>query len=135
LVRIKEDRFVDAVAFLRMGINDIKGDPFQSEAGRFLARTSVRDGAMSKLSAIFRLGAEIRGNSLGRSPFITKKGHLVLASEHVQPGDVVALIRGAQVPFILRRQSSGQYQVIGEAYVDGIMDGEAMESSKCHAVD
>ena len=69
---------------------------------------------------------------MGQLPFITRKGHLVLGPEYVKRGDfvaLIALIKGTQVLFTLRRQCIGQYQLIGEAYVDG-MDGEAMENSK-----
>ena len=52
-----------------------------------------------------------------------------MTSEHVICGDVVALIKGSQVPFVLRRRTSGTYQLISEAYVDGIMDGEAAACS------
>lgn len=56
---------------------------------------------------------------------MTKKGHLGLSTKHVQSGDSVVVIEGAQVPFILRAQSDGRYRLICEAYVDGIMHGEA----------
>ncbi len=44
----------------------------------------------------------------------------------MKAGDVVCLLRGGDVPFVLRRLSSGNgcYQLIGEAYVHGIMQGE-----------
>lgn len=35
-------------------------------------------------------------------------------------------LRGARVPFILRRMSDDRYQIIGEAYVHGLMYGEAV---------
>lgn len=59
---------------------------------------------------------------------------MVLSSEYAKQGDFVAVIGGAQVPFILRYRSGGQYQLISEAYVDGIMDGEAMENSKFDSI-
>jgi hypothetical protein len=64
----------------------------------------------------------------GRRPFITEKGRLGLGPSMMQAGDIVAVILGAEVPFILRRRKEdGRYEVIGEAYVDGIMDGEVMD--------
>ncbi|KAH9216665.1 hypothetical protein DL95DRAFT_424437 [Leptodontidium sp. 2 PMI_412] len=66
-----------------------------------------------------QLGSEIIRKSLGRLPFITRKGHLVLSSEYVKQGDVVALIKGSQVPFILRRESDGH-----------IINEEAIKNSK-----
>ena len=83
-----------------------------------------------RTAADTRLSSEIIGKSLGRLPFVTRKGRLVLSSKHVKPGDVIALIKGTQVPFILRCRTGGAYQLVSEAYVDGIMDGEAAENSK-----
>jgi hypothetical protein len=42
------------------------------------------------------------------------------------PGDKVVVLFGAELPFILRQDKDGHYQVIGEAYVHGVMDGEVM---------
>ncbi|RFU25792.1 hypothetical protein B7463_g10560, partial [Scytalidium lignicola] len=78
---------------------------------------------------IMGLSSEIMGKSLGRLPFISKKGYLILGSEHIKRGDVIALIKSAQVPFILRWQSVGAYRLVSEAYVDGVMDGEAAEKA------
>ncbi|KAF2736267.1 hypothetical protein EJ04DRAFT_490318 [Polyplosphaeria fusca] len=67
--------------------------------------------------------------SAKRAPFVTEKGHLGLSSWHAKPGDIVALIHGAQVPFILRHHRNGKYRIVSEAYVDGIMDGEAAQNA------
>ena len=131
LVRVGDDRFLDAVILLKNGNKHIIGNYIKRELwqlskdeGRLNNRTGIRS----------RLDSEIIGKSLGRLPFITRKGHLVLSSEYVERGDFVALIKGTQVPFILRRQIDGQYQLIGEAYVDGIMDGEAMGNSEVYEI-
>jgi hypothetical protein len=58
------------------------------------------------------------------------KGRLGLTSQCVRQGDVVAVVGGAQVPFILRRCDSRKYKIVSESYVDGIMDGEVAASSK-----
>jgi hypothetical protein len=43
-------------------------------------------------------------------------------------GDVVFLVRGAEVPFVLRPvgevEGRKRYQLVGEAYIHGVMDGE-----------
>jgi len=59
----------------------------------------------------------------------TSKGHIGLAGEACRAGDVVSILFGAGVPFILRRAGQ-EFVLIGEAYVHGIMDGEAMEDFK-----
>lgn len=135
LTRVGESRFHDAVCLLQSGARHVKQSYIKSEIEKYLDDNGIRDMSMDSIGANQRLGSEIMGRSLRRLPCVTNKGHLVLSSEHVNQGDVIALIRGAQIPFILRHQSSGKYQIISEAYVDGIMDGEAMKLSKCQAVE
>jgi hypothetical protein len=62
-----------------------------------------------------------------KRPFVTAKGHLGLGPAGLQEDDLIVVILGAEVPFILRETRPGEYILIGEAYVDGIMDGEVME--------
>jgi hypothetical protein len=52
-----------------------------------------------------------------------------LIPAHAQEGDVVAVLTGGHVPIILRPRD-GYYTVVGDAYVQGIMDGEAMPASE-----
>jgi hypothetical protein len=61
-----------------------------------------------------------------RKLFVTTKGYLGIGEDHSRPGDIVAILMGGQLPFILRK-SGGYHALIGEAYVDGFVDGEAME--------
>jgi Heterokaryon incompatibility protein (HET) len=61
-----------------------------------------------------------------RRLFYSKKGYFGLGPAVMQPGDIVCVLFGAQVPFILRRKDS-RYQLVGESYVHGIMHGEAIK--------
>jgi hypothetical protein len=36
----------------------------------------------------------------------------------------VVVLQGAVIPFVVRPAEQGRYQLLGEAYSDGIMDGE-----------
>ncbi|KAF2447731.1 hypothetical protein P171DRAFT_354406, partial [Karstenula rhodostoma CBS 690.94] len=63
----------------------------------------------------------------GRRLFITSGGHLGLSPKDMQSNDVVIVASGAEVPFILREASEGGYKLVGEAYVDGVMDGEVLD--------
>lgn len=65
--------------------------------------------------------------NIGRRAFITSNGHLGIGPAILEEGDVVVIICGTEVPMLLRRCGGGVYKLIGEAYIDGIMDGEAME--------
>jgi hypothetical protein len=64
-----------------------------------------------------------------RRLFLTEKGYLGIASKSVRPGHVIAVLPGAQVPFVLRKYDpaaeGSAWQLVGEAYVHGIMAGEA----------
>ena len=41
-------------------------------------------------------------------------------------GDCVCVLLGGDTPFVLRPKGGGEWQLVAEAYVHGIMDGEAM---------
>jgi hypothetical protein len=50
-----------------------------------------------------------------------------LAPESAKDGDLVCVILGASVPFILRERNNNVFQLVGEPYVHGYMDGEAFD--------
>jgi hypothetical protein len=70
----------------------------------------------------------------GRKFFSTGRGMLGIGPNRTQGGDLIMIFCGAKTPFIVRRlQPTGNgprsYQIIGEAYVHGIMEGEASRDS------
>jgi hypothetical protein len=68
----------------------------------------------------------VLGPTRGRVMFVTSTGWLGLAPHGTREGDVVFVAIGADVPYVLRACEDG-YELVGECYVQGIMDGEAME--------
>jgi hypothetical protein len=65
-----------------------------------------------------------------RRMFVTEGGMLGVAPPGVQQGDEVWLLRGARVPFILRRKEVGSENdltLVGEAYLHGAMNGEMVD--------
>jgi hypothetical protein len=55
---------------------------------------------------------------------------LGLAPMDAKPGDIIALLEGGPVPYILRPmigKEAGCYELIGDAYVHGLMDGEGWQ--------
>lgn len=52
-----------------------------------------------------------------------------LAVNGTEVGDVLAVFYGAEYPVILREQSNGEHRIIGDCYLDQLMDGEAIDSS------
>lgn len=62
-----------------------------------------------------------------RALFVTKKGYIGLAPWNAAPGDGVVVLKGGKTPFLLRLAPViGRYTLVGEAFVYGIMGGEAM---------
>lgn len=58
-----------------------------------------------------------------------------LGPDHAQKGDIVAIFHGGYVPFVLRPvplskdRRMGCYEIVGQAYMYGMMDGEFMWTS------
>jgi hypothetical protein len=72
--------------------------------------------------------ASVRVSTGMRRLFISRDEEwLGLAPSNANVGDVIALLEGGSVPYILRlsETEAGCYKLIGDAYVHGIMDGEA----------
>jgi hypothetical protein len=56
---------------------------------------------------------------------VTEDGWMGLMPAMTREGDVVCVLRGCEVPLILRDNGGGsRWSSVGEAYVHGIMDGE-----------
>ncbi|KAF1838118.1 hypothetical protein BDW02DRAFT_52709 [Decorospora gaudefroyi] len=67
-------------------------------------------------------GVGIRGRRL----ITTHTGWLGLAPAEADVDDVVAILFGCNYPVVLRPCAEG-YRYIGECYIDGLMDGEAID--------
>jgi hypothetical protein len=64
--------------------------------------------------------------ALGRSFIELDNGYIGMTSAVAEEDDRVCVILGCPLPMILRPNSSGRYQVVGPAYVHGLMDAEAV---------
>ncbi|KAI3340008.1 heterokaryon incompatibility protein-domain-containing protein [Ustulina deusta] len=58
-----------------------------------------------------------------------------LAPQGCKVSDLVCILLGCSVPVILSRDRGSLYKIVGEAYVHGMMDGEAMEMVPLNEVD
>ncbi|KAK5659301.1 hypothetical protein OQA88_1394 [Cercophora sp. LCS_1] len=61
-----------------------------------------------------------------RRMVLTKDKRLAVAPLSSQTGDEVWILGGSAVPVILRKVSEGCYKLLGQAYVHGVMHGEAV---------
>lgn len=69
--------------------------------------------------------ASFQQATTNRRFFITREGYMGLGPRNIEPGDVVCILLGAQVPFVLRAVDDG-YMLLGECYCHGIMNGESV---------
>lgn len=69
---------------------------------------------------------------LGRRLFLSVDGYLGLGPAVIQNGDVVAYLDGAEVPFVLRPLPTGDFTLVGETYVYGLMDRDLPQSRFPH---
>jgi hypothetical protein len=99
--------------------------------GLYLRKSSERtDGGLLTGFDIFGfLGVE--DNLYNKCFFVTSTGVPAIGPRNSRVGDFVAVLAGANMPFVLRKAASAEhensYYVVGACYVDGIMDGQAVE--------
>ncbi|MCJ1254829.1 hypothetical protein MMC24_002645 [Lignoscripta atroalba] len=64
-------------------------------------------------------------NSREKRFFVTEKGRMGTGMKSMEYGDLVCILSGGRVPYLVRK--SGQhYRFVGEAYVHGLMHGEGL---------
>jgi hypothetical protein len=60
-----------------------------------------------------------------RKLLVTSRGYIGMAPCRARLGDVVAILFGCSIPLVLRRTGAREaWKVVGEAYVDGFLNGE-----------
>lgn len=64
-----------------------------------------------------------------RRMFATEKGYLGMGTKSIEKDDEVWLLKGASIPMMLRRIDNGHYTLIGEAYVCGVDEKEALDEA------
>ncbi|WPV30485.1 Heterokaryon incompatibility protein 6, OR allele [Fulvia fulva] len=70
---------------------------------------------------------------VGRCFFVTNGGLMGIGPENLVEGDRVAILYGGRVPFVMSTRGSlgrGEYRLLGECYVDGVMQGQGMRKHK-----
>ena len=64
----------------------------------------------------------------GRTFCITKKGHVGMVTGFMTTGDEIIVPYGCRTPIVIRREGRHkEYRLIGDVYIDGFMDGLAIE--------
>ncbi|KAF7529461.1 hypothetical protein G7054_g9835 [Neopestalotiopsis clavispora] len=58
---------------------------------------------------------------------ITQTGRMVLVPQHTVEGDLIVLVQGCRLPYVFRScggDQEGMYRVVGEAFVEDMMNGD-----------
>ncbi len=87
----------------------------------------VRTAAVPGSAEAWREAAHMacRGRRFG----VTKRGYWVLGPGALAEGDIVCVLLGGKTPFCLRHYER-DHVLVGECYVHGLMNGEAIEDLK-----
>lgn len=64
----------------------------------------------------------------GRNLCVTTGGYLGNVPDGSLNGDKICILFGSAVPLVLRECEGGFFKLVGECYIHGIMDGEAMRN-------
>ncbi|KAF2185843.1 hypothetical protein K469DRAFT_518658, partial [Zopfia rhizophila CBS 207.26] len=69
------------------------------------------------------------GAQCSRCFFTTEKGFMGVGPSVAREGDLICVLFGGEVPYILRSIENGHYKMIGQCYTHGIMDGEVIRGA------
>jgi hypothetical protein len=83
------------------------------------------EGEKERLSAVLEAGLMMNRRRL----FLSRSDLVGLAHWNAAEGDLVCVLLGCRYPVVLRKER-GHYVLIGEAYIDEYMNGEAMKGLK-----
>jgi Heterokaryon incompatibility protein (HET) len=62
--------------------------------------------------------------------FVTCDGNMGLAPMRARKNDIVCVLYGCSVPIVLREEETGGFTFVGECFLHGFMDGEAIGMQK-----
>lgn len=69
-------------------------------------------------------------NTMARRLAVTENGYLGMAACRAMKGDLVCVLFGCSIPVLLREREEGRYEFVGECYLDGFMNGEALDKDR-----
>ncbi|KAI1122290.1 heterokaryon incompatibility protein-domain-containing protein [Nemania abortiva] len=117
-------------AMTRLRQKRAKVDFQRSDRDKVLSNVGLKSDLL--LSQEWELYTSNLFKNIGRKLFLTDTGYVGLGPLHnTEVGDAIVVIPGSSVPHILRPLDLCSWSYVGEAYCDGIMDGELIaEDSK-----
>jgi len=135
----QQNNLLPAIFTQHCGVSQLLPDASQLEERVARKRAGLQQANRSSTSPTAEIQAEFRDTVLhptelflrlsastttGRKLIRTEKGVLGLGPKSARVGDEVWFLQGGKIPFLLRRMSNGNSELVGEAYVHGHMQGE-----------
>ncbi|KAJ3534133.1 hypothetical protein NM208_g1039 [Fusarium decemcellulare] len=94
---------------------------------RSLETLRTVSGAAFESKRKFQWLYEVR-SAAERKFFITQTGYMGIGPPCMEPKDIICALFGGSTPYVIRPASTeGEYLFVGECYVHGLMDGEALD--------
>lgn len=120
----------NAKALMANAKADIKTCPrWDTQSFESLANILKNEGDTFK-TYVRKVAENVRGKLLAT----TRGDRLGLVPATTRPGDTVAFLMGGETPYILRPDpTDGKYTFVGECYMHGFMDGEALVEARKQA--
>ncbi|OCK79282.1 HET-domain-containing protein [Lepidopterella palustris CBS 459.81] len=112
-------------------LSDVEGPPperFFISFGLWMGHSYTK--RISRTGNDYSYAKGVVTECLNHAFITTKLGYCGLALRSTLPGDLVCVFLGGRVPFILRPIGLDHYKFIGEAYVHGIVQGEAVRRAQ-----
>ncbi|KAF4339480.1 heterokaryon incompatibility (het-6OR allele) [Fusarium beomiforme] len=95
---------------------------------RDYTRPRTRDGFETIIESIWDPKSQL--TLFQYQTFTTETGLVGHARVDMRAGDVIAVLLGGNMPFILRPLEDGTFGYVGQVFVHGIMDGEALQQGR-----
>jgi hypothetical protein len=102
-------------------------DTFVDLDTQLLLNSPRDDGDSSTITSFLQ---RVQAVTWNRRLAVTNRAFIGLVPTETKIGDDVCILWGCSVPVILRRHEDGQDELIGECYVENIMDGLAVDSAQ-----
>nr|UMZ45313.1 hypothetical protein [Paramyrothecium sp.] len=119
----------------RLGAGTVLCKLIDNVASRVLSlQTEIQDYDVAQSFA-----KAILGGSTNRRFMRSRNGYIGFAGPQTRPGDHIALFAGGGVPIVIRPKnqllgSETRWEIVGDAYVHGVMFGEAFDEARCETM-
>jgi hypothetical protein len=78
-------------------------------------------------SKVFSMCQRLTWTCRNRKLAHTLRGYMGLVPSRARVGDQLCVLFGGQVSYMLRKRKDSSYEYVGECYIHGLMDGEALD--------